>query len=134
MTGGSLDRRLLIGMGVVVAALIALGLFVVGGPGTARLERLDEERRADLQRIQRALRNADPLPASLSDASLRLNESDWTDPVAAEPYGYRVLSDSTYELCATFALSSDDLGRPVARIGRYDAGRHCFTVDTGEIP
>lgn len=113
----------------VVAAAVFAGLWVVGGPETARLERFDTERRSDLRRIQSVLSREKALPRSLESLGESLSVDERVDPATAEPYVYRVLSDSTYELCATFALPSDALGRPSETIGRYDAGRHCFTVD-----
>lgn len=124
-----------VGMGmaaVVVVAAIVAGVWAVGGPETARLERLDAERRSDLGRIQSALRREDPLPASLEALGERLSGDERADPATGEPYGYRALSDSTYELCATFALGSDRLGSPRGAIGRYEAGRHCFEVGPEE--
>jgi hypothetical protein len=120
---------------VVLAALVA-GLFVIGGPGEARLERLDTERTEDLRRIEQAVdevwRHADTLPPSLDSlrAANRLAPDDLTDPTTGEPYDYRVLSDSTYELCATFDRASDDTPTTYSwtDIGNHGAGRHCFTL------
>lgn len=117
---------------VIVVVAIVAGFFVIGSPGEARLEKLDDERLDDLRRIRGAIERTE-IPASLDSlvASRHLSRDDLIDPTTDEPYGYRVLSDSTYELCATFALSSADLGdRAIDRstVGSYEAGRHCFTV------
>ena len=122
---------------VIVTAAIVAGLFVIGGPGEARLERLDSERTGDLRRIEYAVaevwHRTEALPPSLDSlrAANQLAAEDLFDPTTNEPYDYRVLSDSTYALCATFDLASDDSPAPYARTGiidSHDAGRHCFTV------
>lgn len=120
---------LLVGACVVVVAAIVAGLLTVGGVRTARGERLDRERLADLDRIHRALAET-RLPLSLDSLETRLSDADLTDPATGEPYAYRPLSDSTYELCASFALSSDELGPrfPESPFGAHEAGRHCFVV------
>ena len=128
---------LAVAAGVVVAAAVVAGLVVVGSPGEARLEKLDTARRDDLRTIEHAVaevwdRTA-TLPPSLDSlrAANRLRPEDLTDPETNEPYAYRVLSDSTYELCATFARASDDRERWLhdrSAIDAHGAGRHCFTV------
>jgi hypothetical protein len=130
---------------LVVTALVA-GVVVVGGPGEARLERLDEARRNDLQEIERTLRNrwrsGQPTPATLADLTPGASpEFDSVvvpdpsaghlhDPVTGEPYAYRALSDSRAEVCATFALP---YSRPSpylngSTITAHPAGRACFTL------
>lgn len=132
MTRRAPGSWLLLAAGAVVVAAIVAALLTVGGAGKARLERLDRERIADLDRIALELASAwtpPPLP-SLEAYRLPLSEDDLTDPATGEPYGYRPLSDSTYELCATFALTSTALGPrpPRSPLGPYEAGRHCFVV------
>jgi len=121
---------------VIVIAAIVAGLFVIDGPGEARLERLDAARVEDLRRIEQEVANVwrrtDALPPSLDSlrATNRLPADGVVDPTTGAPYDYRVLSDSTYELCATFDRASDT---PPASytwtdIGAHDAGRQCFTL------
>lgn len=125
---------------VVVAAAVVGGLLTVGGPGEGRLEKLDAARLDDLRTIERAVvekwDRTGALPPSLDSlhAANLLLADDLVDPETSERYAYRVLSDSTAELCATFARASDDRAyRPYDRtsIGVHDAGRHCFTVQPG---
>lgn len=128
---------------VIVAAAVVGGLIVVGGPGEGRLERLDDARLDDLRTIERAVaerwERTGTLPPSLDSlrAANLLLPDDLVDPETDEPYDYRVLSDSTYELCATFARASDDRAyRPYDRttIGAHEAGRHCFTLHPPRRP
>jgi hypothetical protein len=121
---------------IIVTAAIVAGLFVIGGPGEARLERLDVERIEDLRRIEQAVdevwRRGNALPPSLDSlrAAGRLMSDDLIDPTTGESYDYRVLSDSTYELCATFDRASDDTPTTysLTDIGNHEAGRHCYTL------
>lgn len=121
---------------VVVLAAVVGGLFVIGGPGDARLERLDVERTDDLRRIEQAVdevwRRGDALPLSLDSlhTANRLAADDLVDPTTGEPYDYRVLTDSTYELCAVFDRASDDATTAYdwTDVGNHGTGRHCFTL------
>lgn len=128
---------LAVAAGVVVVAAVVGGLVIVGGPGEARLEKLDTARRDDLRTIEHAVAEVwdrtDALPPSLDSlrAADRLRPEDLADPETGASYDYRVLSDSTYELCATFARASDDRERWLhdrSAIDAHGAGRHCFTV------
>lgn len=122
---------------VIVVAAIVGGLIVVGGPGEARLEKLDTARLDDLRAIDRAAEQAltqtGTLPPSLDSlaAVAHLTLDQLSDPETSEPYEYRVLSDSTAEVCATFA-HADGVVVPLAHRsdigGDHPAGRHCFTL------
>lgn len=122
---------------IIVTAAIVAGFFVIGGPGEARLERLDEARLDDLRAIDRAAEQVwertGMLPSSLDSlaAVAQLTPDQRIDPETSEPYEYRILSDSTAEVCATFALA-DDTAVPLAHRsdigGDRPAGRHCYTL------
>jgi len=122
---------------VLVAAVVgavAAGLAVVGSPAKARLRRLDERRIEDLRDISQAtdrhyLRYG-RLPPSLDSLTPEIGApSSIRDPAGAEPYVYRVLSDSTYELCARFALgSSTSEGRFGPDLWAHRAGQQCFQL------
>ena len=127
---------------VIVIAAIVAGLFVIDGPGEARLERLDAARVEDLRRIEQEVANVwrrtDALPPSLDSLRTagRLTADDLIDPTTGAPYDYRVLSDSTYELCATFDRASDDTPTTysLTDIGNHEAGRHCYTLYSPRNP
>lgn len=129
---------------LVILALVA-GFVIMGSPGTQRELRLDQERVNDLQQIQWEVVNFwqrnNRLPQSIEQlesaiTGFRLPE----DPASGEPYSYRVLSDTRFELCATFAKETPErLQRvePIAPRGtqqtswQHGAGEECFerTVD-----
>lgn len=121
----------------VVAGVLA-GFWVLGTPGRQRAIAADRQRLQDLQSIAADLhfryQDSDDfqLPASL-DA-----ERQQRDPLTDEPYEYRSLSDTTYELCAEFATDSSTYPlRNTARrneFWQHPAGEHCFEFEVDEQP
>lgn len=123
-----------------VAAVIA-GFRLLGSPAQQRLLSLDEDRRRDLQNISDTLRleysaaagqASAPLPETLAEANF-LTTAFLSDPVTEVPYEYRRLSDSTYELCATFSAASPENTEPSLRyvdpLWAHPEGRHCYEFD-----
>jgi hypothetical protein len=119
--------------GVLVAAAVALGLWVTPSPSTQRMINLDSQRVDDLIALADAVlayrRTNGRLPASLRGppeaASLRL-----ADRVTNAAYGYIVNDPRTFQLCAEFAAISDKAVKsspPEASGWKHQAGRHCFT-------
>lgn len=114
-------------------AVIAVGGFVIAGsPKSERLRRFDLERVNGLQTIQTQVveywQRKELLPESLN--SLRNDIAGFIppqDPETQEPYAYRATGDLTFELCATFALPSENLDprypKAIAHpMGPYDNG------------
>lgn len=136
---------------VIVAAAIVAGFFIVGSPGAARLRQADTRRENDLSALQNNItyywQGKQKLPETLAD--LRDDLRGVTVPVDPETgavYGYRILSPESFELCATFSLSSQNKGemappeisRPVSvgaptaeNIWTHGSGTTCFerTID-----
>lgn len=136
----------------MVAAVVVVGLYVAGSPGTQREQRFDDQRVGDLQSIASAvdslyMRNGS-LPATTAELQGdRRNVyyvSSLADPVTAVPYEYRVTGESTYALCATFERPSETLetepgySKPmpmspryayVDRVWEHPAGDFCFDLD-----
>jgi hypothetical protein len=123
---------------VSVLAAIVTGFWLLGSPGQQRLISLDNKRLEDLSGIASAISNqninvgegeARPLPETLP--TTLPTSSSLTDPVSNQPYEYRRLTDSTYELCATFATASSgqDDRSWLAQSWPHPAGRHCFKLD-----
>lgn len=101
--------------GAAVVAAIAAGVLVIGGPGQARLHRLDAERVQALERIDGAVnayyRQHHALPPSLP--ALAAQEGNFTaaalrDPESGQPYAYGPNGPASYRLCAVFAARSDE--------------------------
>lgn len=124
--------------GAAVVAAVAAGVVVMGGPGQARLHRLDAERVEALGRIAGAVeayrRERHVLPDSL--AALAAQEGSFTaaalgDPESGTPYEYLVTGPGTYRLCATFAAPSEE---DAAVRWRHGPGRTCFDQAVGPEP
>ena len=121
-------RSLAIALSVVVTLVIAVGLYLAGSPATARQEALDRRRVDDLHvialqvKLYRTTHGA--LPPSLAAVDSSRIAPISRDPVTGEPYEYEILSDSTFALCATFALPSEPDSRPDS--DAHPAGRYCF--------
>jgi hypothetical protein len=129
---------------VAVAAAVAWGFILVGSPAARRLERLDQQRIADLRTIAREIRDmvVDPnekgklqeaLPKTLDEAAARARDQrvNPRDPETGEAYGYTVKNESTFELCAEFALPHES---DVEVFWNHPAGMHCFTVNVLDPP
>lgn len=133
----------LLGSAITVLA-IAWGFYLVGSPATRQAQRFDEQRLRDLKTIAREIQGLvidadhketlkEALPKTLEEAAKRAREHQvpLSDPETGEPYVYTLKSDSTYVLCATFALPRewDSLV-----FWNHPAGKHCFTINVLDPP
>ena len=122
----------LIAATAVALAAVAAGLFALGTPSAQRERALDRLRVQDLQRITVAMeRHFDrygALPPDLDtlgrQPGARLN---LRDPETGEPYVYRPLDDTRYEVCAHFSAAHDDGTGAWA----HGAGLQCFRRQPG---
>ena len=109
-----MNRILLIGFCALIAAAIGGGLWVVGSPKHARLQKLDDQRLEDLVGWRNRLRcfdHKEVLPESLADAGICPGSSGFandapsaTDPATGVPYVYNRLNDQDFEVCVTLVL------------------------------
>lgn len=128
MKGGGL---LLAAATVVVVAAIVAGIVVLGPPSDERARRLDRKRVSDLQQVSSAVgyyhQQHRRLPASVEELSSLPNINvNIRDAISGQPYELRVVSDTAYELCATFDRDSKGeqaFGDP---FWAHRAGRQCF--------
>lgn len=141
------------GAGVLVLVAIISGFFIMGTPGEVRLMRFDDQKASDLQNIQWQIVNfwqqKEALPATLEEVNDPL--SGYTlplDPQSGESYRYERTSNTSFKLCATFNLASDERSvagkesMPMRAYGSIDgnwqhpAGEHCFdrTIDPERYP
>lgn len=133
--GWTRDRWMALVSALVVLGMVTLGFANSGTPRLQRQLRADEKRLRDLfeasQRIYIQWGPTQKLPAGLDD----LKGLEVTDPETREAYEYHAHSGSQYELCATFALSSDvDELMPNGSDWHHPAGRHCFALDASRAP
>ena len=120
-------------VGTAVVAAIVAGLVLVGLPSAQRMRRIDQIRVDDLRQLSYAVGahfgREGRLPASVQALASAPTASfrSTIDPATSEPYSYRVIDQSRYELCATFEAEVDgDYG---SRFWAHDAGRKCFELD-----
>lgn len=136
---------------LVVAAVIG-GIWLAGSPETERARQFDRQRLDHLQQLSYAIdlyyENESRLPTDLEQFRTDTTNKGYyipslTDPKTGEKYGYRAVSELSYELCATFEMNSSDLedrnapmyATPVkngaVRTFEHSAGRSCFTLEAG---
>ena len=133
-----------VALSIVVVVAVVWGVVLVGSPGTARLQRFDQQRLKDLQTIFREVQSLcqDPdikdelkraLPDTLDElaALARSERINLTDPETGQRYVYTVKDAATYELCATFSLERDS---DAEVFWNHPSGRVCFTVDALDPP
>lgn len=126
------------GMGVVavVAVVLFLGFYNNDTPAEVREMRLDNQQISDLQEMQYRIEEYYRVEAELPENATDLFTTG--APAAPEDraaYEYRVIDETSYELCATFARSSsnNERTRPVAMPygennynWEHKAGEQCF--------
>jgi hypothetical protein len=115
----------------IVALILLLGFWQLGSPGTQR------EFRADMQRVQSLFQvstqinsywssHQSQLPSNLD----QLSGNPFVDPITRKSFEYQPMQGSHYQLCATFARTSErrDLP-PEQNVWAHPAGHYCFTMD-----
>jgi hypothetical protein len=119
---------------IAVVAVIALGLRVLGGPGTQRLVQSDLHTLQKLGELAEKIKftwdsSGKVLPANLE----RFPNSVKQDPVTNKSFIYRPKSNSEYELCATFATDSRNLQAPKTNdLWAHPKGDYCFELDAAQ--
>jgi hypothetical protein len=132
-------RLLAIVASIVMFAAVLGGFHVLGSPAHQRDLRLDTRRVQNLTALSMAIRNVwmtnHTLPADLDAIDTPIRRT--VDPVTGKPYGYRRLSDETYNLCAEFAAASEDSQSALATSyylqnlpgWKHPAGLYCYTFN-----
>ncbi|MFH0873625.1 MAG: hypothetical protein V1846_02155 [Candidatus Komeilibacteria bacterium] len=126
----------------VVAAAIVGGFMLSGSPQQARKTNLDDSRVSSLSQINTAINlfydNKKVLPQLLSELQQQpvYYVSMITDPVTAVPFEYKITGATTYDLCATFDLASDQSSNlPVdpyyngSTFWQHPAGNYCYHLE-----
>ncbi|MEM5519794.1 hypothetical protein [Sulfitobacter sp. AS59] len=112
-----MNRVLLVGFCLMVAVAIGAGLWVVGGPGYARMVEQDRQRVSDLGALADQIackgQSERELPESLADVQPCPGYQDiqQRDPVTKEPYGYTRLDPNSFEVCAELAINPETARR-----------------------
>jgi hypothetical protein len=129
-------RNVLVGVTIVtVVATVITAIVMLGPPGEERARRLDGRRARELQGISAGVdaywMSTGRLPGSLDEISKQSGAPGLPakDPVTGAPYGYRVVDEKSYELCATFdRVSNQQFG---GDLWMHGAGNRCFTRKAG---
>jgi hypothetical protein len=149
-------KNILAWLGIIlVISGIVIGFIIVGSPAKQRALHFDQQRAQDLFVIQSKVIAYwiayGSLPQSLDQADAMNPASTFgsriaVDPVTNVPYEYSKKSDRTYEICAIFSVSSDEIKKsqnmPVVPDTNLElswdhgVGRTCFarSVDTSRYP
>jgi hypothetical protein len=131
---GVVERVALVAVVVVVAA----GLIVAGSPRHARRVAMDRQRSEELERLSGWVSTYWTEHRALPESVGVFRDKNYApvlnDPVTGEPYVYRTIDSTSYELCATFDLASGPDPRearrePRSKFATHAAGRVCFTTD-----
>ena len=134
--------------GIIILCSIVMGFSIIGSPKTQRLLRYDEKKVNDLQNIQRNLvgyyQKKGTLPATINElldpiSGVIIPE----DPQTGLPYEYKKISETSFQLCATFNLENTsninpDLSPSSTTMDYWihKSGNQCFdrTIDTELYP
>ena len=138
---GLSPRQLMaIGFSVLVLAVIVAAVTLLDSPAQERLNRLDERRMSDLREISTAINvywtEQGILPSTFDDlADDRGYDAELVDPETGAAYGYRVVDEDSYELCATFVTAEAAVDRDPYFKGlwHHGIGRQCFTLTAQDL-
>lgn len=117
----------------VSTAAIVAGIMNVETPMRERQRRADDAREENLELIDGLVityqNRKNALPASVEEAAVTENMNVPRDPETGEPYAYRKLSDTNYELCASFRLEAKDAEPGYhSKFVDHPAGPYCFNL------
>jgi hypothetical protein len=112
---------------LVVLVAVVSGFFIIGSPASQRLVRFDEKKVNDLQNIQWQIVNFWQNKERLPNSFVELEDpiSSFMVPVdqqTSEEYGYNVISDLSFELCAVFNKEDAGLSGENIRVAKPFGG------------
>ncbi|MBN1779058.1 MAG: hypothetical protein JW816_02460 [Candidatus Buchananbacteria bacterium] len=139
LKNSKLPRMFVITSAVAVIISLIIGFTLIDSPATARAKSYDLTRENDLRNISSSVDNyfnqSGKLPASLED--LKPIEGA-TDPITHQPYRYKTLSDTQYQLCATFQTDNQlTTGEKTTQVYNqnnflHSQGEQCFDLKVND--
>lgn len=131
---------------ILMLSAFGYGIFRSGSPFETRGKRFDEQRVSDISTLSYSIENyyrqKNRLPQTLSEIPKdSLYGKDIKDPESNQPYGYQVLNNTNYKLCADFSTDSSKSKRPQDIYSLYGSnakfqhpqGNYCFDLNTEGI-
>ena len=127
---------------VVIIAAVVGGFYYAGTPQQARNEGLDQIRVRNIENIKWQVNSHWSQHGTLPESLAEIQTEDFLydhmqihDPESGEEYGYIRVSDTQYQLCATFATDStltDHIPDYLEsdRLWQHPAGEYCFDRET----
>jgi Domain of unknown function (DUF5671) len=116
----------------VVVLMVVLGFVQLGPPSAQREFRADAQRVRQLYQLSTEIKNywtshGSQLPPGIDQLPSRA----YVDPITHAHYEYHPKQGSQYELCASFARSSDrrEIASASPNPWIHPAGHHCFPLD-----
>ena len=126
-----MSRNLAILAGLALLVAVFAGILTIGGPGTARLDRQDQERLENLTTLENHVlcyarsHNGD-LPDDLAGITGCIAAPPLTDPFTGVAYRYTINADDSFSICATFSnLSRAGSWAPDNAYSNFDRETGC---------
>jgi len=127
----AISQGAFVGVIILVLASVIGGVVIAPSPQEARLLEFDERRVEDLSILNNQIvdhyRQNESLPEDLNEPQF----DQYRDPETGESYPYKIISETEYELCATFTLAVEKNPNVRPKIGPegwyfHQAGQECF--------
>lgn len=133
----------------VLSALV-YAFMVVGGPNNARNQKLDQTRVERLRTVTYKINSYQIAYNKLPEKLSYLTVDSWspmTDPETNKEFGYEIISDTSYRICATFLTATNDKStfvgeklptlstEPTTEINfDHPKGYYCFSKQLASYP
>ncbi|MFC4348832.1 hypothetical protein ACFO5Q_13345 [Kordiimonas lipolytica] len=136
----SSSAKLFLGIAAALTLLLVIvGTVLVRSPSEMKLVKMDQKRVQHLQQLAQSVRVFYRGEKALPETLVALKERDdrvklSADPVSGRSYQYHSIGETSFELCATFSLSTLEGDRPMYGLiydvdWRHPAGDYCFKID-----
>jgi len=139
--------------GIIILITLITAFAITGSPLTIRKMKFDSQRASDLSAIQSAATEHWRIKRAFPEIYNDLSKSSYTstlpkDPETTKDYEYSRISDTSYQICANFALDNsknaadsstyyyNTQGYTGEPYNSHGAGRVCFTrtIDPAYYP
>jgi hypothetical protein len=123
---------------VLILAALVSSFFIIESPAEARARKLDQKILGNFETIKRGLEqyynDNKALPKNLDELKSQdysyIDSNEFNEEATSKYYGYNVLDDKRYELCANFNSSNLDNKNDTSYYSanwKHDKGQQCIT-------